>query len=232
MPEDSIKLLIVDDEPSIRTTLAQIFARMGHSVRSAEDGFSALAQIRETVPDVLVSDLNMPGMSGFELLSVVRRRLPAIYVIATSGAYTGEAVPHGIAADAFYEKASNLRSLLSLIETASRAIGTPVRSSGAPAPLWVSRTDDEPPGEKYVMISCPECLRAFPQGFADSKMIIHEADCIYCRTTIRFAVVQPLDPLTSQPYLPWLAPSRVQATSIDVLRKSKGPVDLGKRNFA
>jgi CheY-like chemotaxis protein len=232
MPEDTIKLLIVDDEPSTRTALAQIFARMGHSVRSAEDGFSALEQIREAVPDVLVSDLNMPGMSGFELLSVVRRRLPAIYVIATSGAYTGKEVPHGIAADAFYEKASNLRSLLSLIETASQLRETPMRGLSEPAPIWISRTDDEPPGEKYVMISCPDCLRAFPQGFSDSKMIIHEAGCIYCRTTIRFAVVQPLDPLTSQPYVAWHAPSRVAATSIDVLRKNNGPVELVKRTCA
>jgi len=222
MPEDTIKLLIVDDEPSTRTMLAQIFARMGHNVRSAADGFSALQQIREAMPDVLLSDLNMPGMSGFELLSVVRRRLPAIYVIATSGAYSGEEVPHGIPADAFYEKATNFGALLSLVEIASQSKGTPVRASSAP-PIWISRTDDEPPSEKYVMISCPECLRAFPQGLEDSKTIIREADCIFCRTPIRFAVVQPLDPLTSQPYLPlpMFVPSRPPATVINVLRKSR-----------
>ena len=88
MPE-TIKLLIVDDEPATRKLLSQIFGQMGHSVRTAQDGFSALEQIRESMPDVLLSDLHMPGMSGFELLSVVRRRLPGIYVIATSGAYRG-----------------------------------------------------------------------------------------------------------------------------------------------
>ena len=91
--------------------MSQIFEQMGHSVRSAKDGFSALEEIREAKPDVVLSDLNMPGMSGFELLSVIRRRLPEIYVIATSGAYSGTDVPHGIAADAFSEKATGFRSL-------------------------------------------------------------------------------------------------------------------------
>ena len=92
------KLLIVDDELSTRNLLTQIFSNMGHDVNSAEDGFSALEQIRAEVPDILLSDLNMPRMSGFELLSVVRRRIPEIYVIATSGAFRGDEVPHGIAA--------------------------------------------------------------------------------------------------------------------------------------
>jgi CheY-like chemotaxis protein len=71
----------------------------------ASDGFAALATIRNRVPDILVSDLNMPVMSGFELLSIVRRRFPAIAVIAMSGAHSDMAVPSGVAADAFMPKA-------------------------------------------------------------------------------------------------------------------------------
>ena len=112
------KLLLVDDEPSIRRVLSAVLTQMGHEVRSAEDGFAALKEMHEWMPDILLSDLNMPGMSGFELLSVVRRRLPGIYVIATSGAYSGETVPHGIAADSFYEKATGMHSLLRLLDAA------------------------------------------------------------------------------------------------------------------
>ena len=86
-------------------------------MRSAEDGFSALAEIRREVPGVLLSDLNMPGMSGFELLSVVRRRFPSIQVIAMSGAFSGDGIQPGVAADAFYAKGANLRNLLQTLWT-------------------------------------------------------------------------------------------------------------------
>jgi CheY-like chemotaxis protein len=87
------KLLIVDDEPSIRISISQVLAEIGYRVRSAEDGFSALREIHRESPDIVLSDLNMPGMSGFELLSVVRRRFLAILVIAMSGAFSGNEVP-------------------------------------------------------------------------------------------------------------------------------------------
>ena len=56
--------------------MSHVLTEIGYRVRSAEDGFSALREMRHEVPDILLSDLNMPGMSGFELLSVVRRRFP------------------------------------------------------------------------------------------------------------------------------------------------------------
>jgi CheY-like chemotaxis protein len=109
-------LLIVDDDASIRNTLTLIFSELGYCVRSASDGLSALALCRESEPEILLSDLNMPGMSGFKLLSVVRGVYPAIYVIATSGAFSGKNVPPGVSADAFYEKATSLSFLFEVIK--------------------------------------------------------------------------------------------------------------------
>jgi CheY-like chemotaxis protein len=71
-------LLVVDDQALIRTCLSEVLTKHGYGVRSAPDGFSALAEIRKEAPDLIVSDLNMPRMSGFELLSVIRRRFPSI----------------------------------------------------------------------------------------------------------------------------------------------------------
>ena len=51
-----------------RGVLSHVLSEMGYRVRTAEDGFSALAELRKEIPDILLSDLNMPGMSGFELL--------------------------------------------------------------------------------------------------------------------------------------------------------------------
>ncbi len=117
MPNAKVNLLIVDDEPAIRTSLSCIFRAAGHQVRSAEDGYSALAALQQEEPDIILSDLHMPGMSGFQLLSVVRQQFPGIRVIAMSGAFsTLEDVPPGVPADAFYQKASSLDRLLQIME--------------------------------------------------------------------------------------------------------------------
>src|ERR1035441_7621567 len=117
MPNMQPTLLIVDDEPTIRESLSLVLTEIGYSVRSAEDGFSALREIRNEVPELLLSDLNMPGMSGFELLSVIRRRFPAIRTIAMSGSFTGDEVPSGVAADAYFQKGSSIAALLRIMET-------------------------------------------------------------------------------------------------------------------
>jgi CheY-like chemotaxis protein len=101
MPDTKPTLLIVDDEPAIRTSLSLLLAEIGYRVRTAEDGFSALAEMRMELPEILLADLNMPGMSGFELLSVVKLRFPAMLTVAMSGAFQGNEVPSGVLADAF-----------------------------------------------------------------------------------------------------------------------------------
>jgi len=205
MPNLSAKLLIVDDEPQIRTLLSQIFIQRGHSVKTASDGFSALRLLREWVPDVMVSDLNMPGMSGFELLSVVRRRMASIYVVASSGAYTRDELPYGVAADAFHPKGTSVKSLVEKVEVSLQADLLESREPSSMTPIWTSRSKttasgERPAGAVYAMISCPECLRALPQVLSDEIMTIHETECMHCQTPIHYAIVQELDPATSQPY--------------------------------
>ena len=95
--------------------MANLFEEFGYSVREAVDGYSALHQIRKLNPDILLSDLQMPGMSGRELLNNVRRFFPAIKVIATSGSYGGKEIPAGILADAFYPKGSDVSALLQIL---------------------------------------------------------------------------------------------------------------------
>jgi CheY-like chemotaxis protein len=84
------QILVVDDNQAIRETFALLLMSAGYDVVVAEDGFAALSQLRKLLPDVIVSDLEMPRMSGFELLSVVRRRFPQILTVAMSGAYSDD----------------------------------------------------------------------------------------------------------------------------------------------
>src|SRR5581483_12106124 len=96
------RILVVDDDESVRDVFTMMLREKGYEVATAENGFDALLKLKDVViPDVIISDLNMPKMSGFEFLSVVRRRFPSISVVASSGAYTSGAVPSGVIADAF-----------------------------------------------------------------------------------------------------------------------------------
>ena len=192
MPTEKASLLIVDDDVSIRNSLAVILGEAGYIVRLTADGFSALVELRSGIPDIILSDLNMPGMSGFELLSVVRRRFPSIRLIAMSGMFSGDGVPPGVAADAFYEKGTNLGSLLQIIEAMARSERQlAFQPSSLMAPIWIPRNGHDPSGEAFVVITCPECLRTFSQTFDKAKCSIRETSCVYCQSLIHYAIVQP-----------------------------------------
>jgi CheY-like chemotaxis protein len=62
------RILVVDDEPDQRFLLRRIFERAGHDVRDAADGAAALRALRESVPDLVVTDVTMPVMDGVELI--------------------------------------------------------------------------------------------------------------------------------------------------------------------
>jgi CheY-like chemotaxis protein len=141
MPCLKEKLLVVDDEASIRRSMSDVLGEIGFRVRSAEDGLSALRELQEEIPDILLSDLNMPGMSGFELLSMVRRCFPTIQTIAMSGAFSGNEVPSGVAADGFYQKGSSFGALLQIIATMPRIERRLPQSLGVPVPHGTQRNE-------------------------------------------------------------------------------------------
>jgi len=115
MSDTSLNVLIVDDDALLRMSMLQTLTQAGYKVRSVDGGHAALSEIDRETPDLLLSDLNMHGLSGFELLSVVRHRFPAVHVIAMSGAYFGDSVPTGVLADAFYEKGRGVGSLMQMV---------------------------------------------------------------------------------------------------------------------
>ncbi len=104
MTNKQIHLLLVDDEPSLREVVSATLVAHGYTVAAAKDGLDALDQLAESLPDVIISDLRMPRMSGFELLAVVRRRFPHVPVIATSGEFWEGKLPTEVLADAYLEK--------------------------------------------------------------------------------------------------------------------------------
>ena len=69
----ALSVLIVEDEPSVREFLAFVLADEGFRVRTAGDGCDALAAVEQERPDVVLTDLMMPRMDGYELIARLRR---------------------------------------------------------------------------------------------------------------------------------------------------------------
>lgn len=68
----TIRVLVVDDDPFIRTTVSMLLKLEGYEVRSAADGCAGLQAARDYLPDLILSDLNMPYLDGYGLLAAVR----------------------------------------------------------------------------------------------------------------------------------------------------------------
>ncbi len=206
MPDNRTSILIVEDDETVRTSFAEVFDCLRYRTRCAPDGLAALIEIRQEVPDIVLSDLNMPAMSGFELLSVIHRRFPAIYVIAMSGMFTESEFPSGVTAHAFYRKGGGVADLVNLVET--RAL--PRREHRhVPEPIWIQRNGHDASGEEFVTIACPECFRTFPQATAKTANEILDTRCVFCRAWIVYGIVDPLSvefPRRFQPAFPFTRP--------------------------
>ena len=98
-------VLLVDDDPAVRTLLSRQLKQKGFETREAEDGIEGLVKLRNELPGVIISDLEMPRMSGIEFVSVVRRRFPCITVIVLSGSIPNE-IPEQSEPDVWFEKGS------------------------------------------------------------------------------------------------------------------------------
>ena len=83
----TFQVLVVEDMRALRTIMARLLEKLGHRVKVAEDGLSALESITEVTPEVVFSDISMPGMTGYDLARRIRSQpnLANTYLVAMSG---------------------------------------------------------------------------------------------------------------------------------------------------
>ncbi|HOY64672.1 MAG: Nitrogen assimilation regulatory protein [bacterium ADurb.Bin236] len=94
-------ILLVDDEKRIREGVSRALKAMGHDVATAADGAEALDTMAEREPDVVITDLFMPGMDGMQLLAAAKERHPRSVVIIFTGRGTIESAVSAIKDGAF-----------------------------------------------------------------------------------------------------------------------------------
>ena len=117
-----LRVLVVDDDPPIRRLLQTSLAAQGFNVLEAEDGASALALLRRNAMDVVVLDLGMPGMDGFEVIRQLRESGSAIPIIVLSARAdeAGKVRALDMGADDFVTKPFGMDELLARIRAGIR----------------------------------------------------------------------------------------------------------------
>jgi CheY-like chemotaxis protein len=186
------RILVVDDDFLVRETARQILESGGYEVLTAADGLEGLHALSKSLPDLIISDLNMPRMSGFEFLAVVRERFPHIATIAVSGEYIASGNPSGILADAFLQKGHYTLKEMGR-EIAKLLAASPIRSERQKseiAPLFVPRD-----GAGYLIITCPKCLRPNRLEAMSLNGGLHETPCQSCGTPVKFEINHEIEPL-------------------------------------
>ena len=187
MPTFRFRILFVDDEPAVRTTAGAVLEAAGYEVLTAADGMEALHCLDEAQPDLIISDLRMPNMSGFEFLAVVRNRFPQIPTIALSGEYVTDNIPDGLLADTFFQKGDySVADLLNKVkELVRQAPERPVQGKRNTSPIWVALN-----GSGQVIVTCPKCLRSFDVDPSQVNEGIHSASCSSCANEFTFNIDQ------------------------------------------
>ena len=127
-------ILVVDDEPTLRTTLAEALEQDGLNVMTAKDGHEALEAFRGGSPDLVLLDLMLPQIGGIEICRIIRRESSVpIIMLTAKDAEIDKVVGLELGADDYVTKPFSLRELLARIRTQLRRLDATELSEEAAA---------------------------------------------------------------------------------------------------
>ncbi len=120
MREVKGKILVVDDEANARGALSEILREEGYDTDTAADGFKALGKIESFAPDVVLTDLKMPGLDGIGLLREVQRASPGTVVLVTTAFGTIDSAVEAIklGAENYLTKPLDPATIVAMVERA------------------------------------------------------------------------------------------------------------------
>jgi two-component system KDP operon response regulator KdpE len=145
MNKPEIRVLVVDDEPAIRRALRAPLMELGFQLSEASRGEEALQLLRSAQIDVVLLDVNMPGIGGIETLRRIRAifpRLPVLMLtVRDAEEEKVEALENG--ADDYVTKPFSVRELIARIRTAVRRVRAPSRPEDAPMEIGEIRLEPQ-----------------------------------------------------------------------------------------
>jgi two-component system KDP operon response regulator KdpE len=139
----AIRILIVDDETAIRRALRPPLLELGFQVAEASRGEEALQMLRGAVYDIVLLDVNMPGIGGVETLRRIRAALPRlpILMLTVRDQEEEKILALDLGADDYVTKPFSTRELIARIRAAVRRVRAPIRNEDAPIEIGEIRLD-------------------------------------------------------------------------------------------
>ena len=113
------RILVADDDPVIREAVAEILEIEGYRVRTAADGVEALRLLRQELPALLILDMRMPGLSGWEVAAELRSLAIDVPILVMTAARDARAWAAEVAASAYLAKPFDLQALVDAVERLS-----------------------------------------------------------------------------------------------------------------
>jgi two-component system, OmpR family, KDP operon response regulator KdpE len=134
MNQTGIRILVVDDEPAIRRALRPPLMELGFQVSEASRGEEALQALRASAYDVVLLDVNMPGLGGIETLQRIRSFAPRLPVLMLTVRDQEEDKVEALdlGADDYITKPFSTRELIARVRSAVRRMRAPARTEDAP----------------------------------------------------------------------------------------------------
>lgn len=114
------QLLLIEDAVELITILESLFQSLGYDVIVAETGLEAIQHLKNSIPDVIITDVNLPLASGFEVLEFLRQQKQGQYTraIVFTGDSSAKHAPQSNLADVILDKPIDIERLLSAIQDA------------------------------------------------------------------------------------------------------------------
>jgi DNA-binding response OmpR family regulator len=157
-------ILVVDDETTLRETLAEALEGEGYRVVTAADGREALEQFRSARPDMVLLDLMLPELSGVEVCRIIRAEsgIP-IVMLTAKDSEVDKVVGLELGADDYVTKPFSLRELTARIRALFRRWERPADGNGAPATVELGRVRVDLAGHRLLRdgVALPVKPKAF-----------------------------------------------------------------------
>ena len=180
-----MRILVVDDEPQITRVLRTSLQSNGHEVMVAQDGADALAKFMKAEPELVITDLAMPGMDGIELTREIRARsqVPVIVLsVRNQDAQKVAALDEG--ADDYITKPFSIQELLARVRVQARRLASIDEPEQSPIKLGDFRIDLE---RHQVMVRDVE-VHLTPKEFDLLLYFVRNADRVLTHKTLLKAV--------------------------------------------